>query len=52
MKRVWKARIQNYRRRGRTRSTWDIVIAGLLAYGNNKCQEATELARNRRDRRP
>lgn len=47
-RRIWEARIQKKKRRGRPRQTWDSVVAGILEKKGTTWAEAVKLAKNRK----
>ena len=48
VRRVWEAKTQKNKKRGRPRQTWDKVIAGILERRGRTWTDAKLLARNRK----
>lgn len=49
VKKVWRAKTQRNRRRGRPRKTWDDTMAEILANRGKTWKEATVMAQNRNE---
>lgn len=47
VRRIWEARIERYKKRGRPRQTWDKTVAGILERKGTTWSDAKRLANNK-----